>query len=324
MPMSLLEGVCRSMRVASRSERSSAHGVPARRSRMLALAVVIVPALGSVATAGIVTPFTAVGSVTNAVTGQSGTITYNGSFEQTYLGFIGGKDTYSYTFASSVSENVVVPEWVIKAITAKLIADTTPFQPASPPPPFPPPPSPPRSVATLTGSDFTGTFAATASAMTMSGSLTVTPALVSIAYTSTFTSAIPSFTGALAGSFTANGTLQPKPAGVTGATETTALMLSTSPMVLSIQDVLPVDLSIDLSWDPSYGTFAYSQTIDAAFNLTEAVGSWTATGTVDITSVPEIDGASTGSVIGMVGAALLLLRGHKPARRRNVAKFAAA
>lgn len=289
---------------------------PGRRGRMLhsivsaALVALVVPS----GTASAATLFTAVGSVTNAVTSTSGTIRYDGSFSQTYLGYSGGKDQYSYTMNASITENVVVPEWVIKAITAKLIADLSPQAPAPSPPPYPPSPAP-RSVASFTGSNFTGTFAVNESAVTMSGSFTSTPTAMSILYSCTFNTALPSFTGALAGSFTANGTLQPKTG--TGATETTAMTLSTSPMVLSIQDVLPIGLSIDVDWDASYGHFTYGQTIDAAFNLTEATGSWSAAGLVDIVSIPEIDVASAAAVFGIVGAAMFLVDARTPRGRRR-------
>lgn len=315
MGMSLPQREKPAKRVADRDHRVASSGTFPRLWKRLVLGLPFVATLGSVATAGVVTPFTAVGNVTNAVTGQSGTITYDGSFEQTYLGENAG---FSYSFSSTTSENVVVPEWVIKAITAKLIADTTPSRPPpSPPPPFPPPPSPPRSIAEMTGNNFAGSFAVAEPALTMAGSLTVTPSQVSVAYDCTFHMALPSFTGALAGSFTATGRLQPKSGSAPGATETTAMMLSTFPLGPSVQDVLPIDLSIDLSWDPSYGVFPYSQTIDVAFDLTEAIGSWTATGGIGMVSVPEIDGASSGLVIGMVGAAMMLLEGRRCDRRRS-------
>lgn len=303
------------------------HRATGRWGKAFVLFVVTAIVLGLGPRALAATIFTANGDVTNAVTSSTGTVRYDGSFTQSYLGASGNQDLYAFDFNASITETVTVPEWILKAIMAKLMMDLSP-NPQPEPAPYPPPSVPSRSIAAHTGNSFSGTFGVSDASLTLSGTFDVAPTGWNIGYDCTFWSPLPNFIGSVSGVVEAQGML--KPVGTNGVSETVLMALSAKPPGGALQSEfldhsrssdpgpLMLELMIDATWEPSYGAFPFAQTFEVSFSLAENGQTWTASGSVLAVSIPEIDPGVSASVLLVVTGSLSLLEGRR--RRRTVTR----
>jgi len=279
-------------------------------------------------------PFTMNGTVSDVVTGRSGTMQSSGVIITEDLSSVGKPNQYRITTSSTFQKNISPPlaNSVVTGIIDKIIRDFAP-KPNPPVPPVPPPSDRP-TVAQITNNDFQLSFTANAPLIvTMTGTVTATPTLWDFGFSVGLLQSLPDFTDEVDVALEAEGILaavgpgrsgpgtggwSARPGLFSGSTAPTLNASEAVSLTLTPIGGSPLDLTLDIDvyWSLDYGVFpnnAQKFTVSSTITNTPAV--WSSNGGTIVSGVPEIDPVSLGGTLGVVASFLALLEGRQRRHR---------